>query len=163
MSYEPDFDKDPSKFYAGDLRSWGVELPERFPDCANVNRTAVIFGDPTIENTPEEIAKGLITTSIPVRFSEPFEWVTINLGPNGKPKPEQHDVACELDITDEPLPEAVDLPELHKRMIEETAALIEDETIEAVLEGAARILTGATDDVITIVETTDNEHDEKPE
>jgi len=74
--YEPDFERDPERLYAGDLRAAGVDIPETIPDCASVARSSVRLGEPEIGGDPDQ---GLITGTIPIIWTEPFEWYSFNL------------------------------------------------------------------------------------
>lgn len=80
------FERDPDKLYAVDLRRAGLEIPESIPGCAHVPRGSIRFGVPTITGSSDGDTKS-IRGSIPVEFTEPFEWVTINMQLPTKEKP----------------------------------------------------------------------------
>jgi hypothetical protein len=57
---------------AGEIRSWGVVVPDDIPDCATVPRSAMHFGTVacTAGGEPTEIS-----AQCEVTFTEPFRWI----------------------------------------------------------------------------------------
>jgi len=78
------FERDPTQFYAGDLRRMGVAVPESIPNCAHVPRSSIRFGEPSFVTGQDGKT---ITGDIGMEFTEPFRWITINLNITPKEKP----------------------------------------------------------------------------
>ena len=62
---------------AGEMRAMGATLPEKFPDCAWVPRSAVKFGELTskVRNREERT----FDLHVSVEISEPFRWLSLNV------------------------------------------------------------------------------------
>ena len=63
----------PGHISAGEIRSWGVEVPADIPDCASVPRSAILVGgvEVTAGGEPTMLNVGMTLT-----FTEPFRWIT---------------------------------------------------------------------------------------
>jgi hypothetical protein len=62
---------------AGDLRSVGIPVPERIPDCAWISRSAVKCVPILPEQAFERVARGEFAVEFKITFLEHFRWVTV--------------------------------------------------------------------------------------
>ena len=62
------------RIYAGELRSFGAQIPDRIPDCAWVPRSSMSYklGSATAEGDT-------LHMNMQVSIAEPFRWVEINI------------------------------------------------------------------------------------
>jgi hypothetical protein len=64
------------KIYAGQLREAGFNIPESIPDCATVPSNALKFH---ISDHSCDVVQGVLSAEVAVEFTEPFEWVQVEV------------------------------------------------------------------------------------
>ena len=66
-----------SKITALELRNIGIDIPEKIPDCAWINRADVDFGIGHTSQDKTDPTKMVFEAS--VKFNAPFNWIEISI------------------------------------------------------------------------------------
>jgi len=59
---------------AGELRSWGISVPDSIPDCGNIPRSSMII---SADNDQSKLEGDILTVGMSVTFTEPFQWIEV--------------------------------------------------------------------------------------